>query len=58
MMPRIEDGAPGGIPERLAHIDPCHSDHVNGAGGVSVLRMTDGVITNETLYYIAGGEPY
>lgn len=41
-----------------ASIDPCPSAHVNGAGGVSVLRMTDGVITNETLYYITGGEPY
>ena len=38
-------------------IAPCPSQHVTRATGVSVLRMTDGVITNETLYYIAGGEP-
>jgi ketosteroid isomerase-like protein len=39
-------------------IEPCPSPHVTRATGVSVLRMAEGVITNETLYYIAGGEPY
>jgi len=38
-------------------IEPCPSQHVTRATGVSVLLMTEGVITNETLYYIAGGEP-
>jgi len=38
-------------------IEPCPSQHVTRATGVSVLVMTEGVITNETLYYIAGGEP-
>ena len=38
-------------------IAPCPSQHVTRATGVSVLRMTAGVITNETIYYIAGGEP-
>jgi hypothetical protein len=38
-------------------IEPCPSPHVTEAAGVSILRMTDGVITNETLYYVAGGEP-
>jgi len=38
-------------------IVPWPSRHVTEAAGVSILRMTDGVITNETLYYIGGGEP-
>jgi ketosteroid isomerase-like protein len=38
-------------------IEPCPTQHVTRATGVSVLLMTEGVITSETLYYIAGGEP-
>jgi len=40
------------------NLEPCPSQNTHRAEGVSVLLMTDGVITNETLYYIAGGEPY
>jgi hypothetical protein len=39
------------------NLEPCPSQNTHRAEGVSVLRMADGVITNETLYYIAGGEP-
>ena len=38
-------------------IAPCPSQHVTTTTGVSVFRMVDGVITNETIYYIGGGEP-
>jgi ketosteroid isomerase-like protein len=38
-------------------ITPCPSQHVTTTTGVSVFRMDDGVITNETIYYIGGGEP-
>lgn len=40
------------------NLEPCPSQSTRRAVGVPVLRMADGVITNETLYYIAGGEPY
>ena len=38
-------------------IAPCPSQHVTTTTGVSVFRMVEGVITNETIYYIGGGEP-
>lgn len=38
-------------------IEPCPDDRGDGARGVSILTMTDGLITNETIYYLAGGFP-
>ena len=38
-------------------LKPCPSAAIRKAVGTSVLRMTGGVITSETLYYLAGGEP-